>query len=127
MKKLIAILAVVTLAGCSSLLDYIPSRWDANQAKSITDIQLSTRQLDCKGNIDVALTQIETDIQWFQIYAQSKGTKDVGNLSQTIATTVNEFQMRKKQGPVSPVYCDLKKKLMIQQADILARAVQGRF
>lgn len=115
------------LSGCSSLMDYFPSRWDVNQAKSITDIQLSTRQLDCNTDVASSLNHLETEIQWFQIYANTKGTKDIANLSQTLATTVHEFQSRKKDGPVSPVYCDLKKKLMIQQADILAKSVQGRF
>jgi len=31
------------------------------------------------------------------------------------------------KGPVSPLYCDLKKKIIQQQADILAKSVQGRF
>jgi len=28
---------------------------------------------------------------------------------------------------VSPIYCDIKRKLIIQQADIIAKTVQGRF
>jgi len=42
-------------------------------------------------------------------------------------TTIKEFQDRVAQGPVSPMYCDMKKKILIQQADIIAKTVQGRF
>jgi hypothetical protein len=127
MKKVLLVLAFISLTGCSTIGELFPSRWDPNQAKSITDIQQSTRQLDCKTDVGVALGHIETNVQWFQLYADSKGTKDVAKLSQTLSTTLEEFQVRRKQGPVSPVYCELKKKLIIQQADILAKSVQGRF
>ena len=42
-------------------------------------------------------------------------------------TTIQEYQERLKKGPVSPLYCDLKVKIIKQQADILAGSVQGRF
>lgn len=127
MKKLLLILSFVSLTGCSTVMDLFPSRWDPNQAKNITDIQQSTRQLNCNIDVSFALERIETEVQWFQLYAEAKGTKDVAKLSQTLSTTIEEFQIRRKQGPVSPVYCELKKKLMVQQSDILAKAVQGRF
>ena len=41
--------------------------------------------------------------------------------------TVKELVDRSSKGPVSPLYCDIKKKLMIQQADMIAHTVQGRF
>ena len=53
MKKLLLILAVVSLSGCASLMEYIPSSWDVNQAKVITDIQVQARHFDCKGNMSI--------------------------------------------------------------------------
>jgi hypothetical protein len=41
--------------------------------------------------------------------------------------TAKEFAERSNKGPVSPIYCDIKRKLIIQQADIIAKTVQGRF
>ena len=41
--------------------------------------------------------------------------------------TVKEYQERLAKGPVSPLYCDLKKKIIQQQVDIIAGLVQGRF
>jgi uncharacterized protein YceK len=125
MKRLITILAVLTLTGCSSLLSYIPSRWDVNQAKVTTDLRQSTHGFDCKGDQLAQLKVIAQQVEWFDLYAESKGTKDVAKLTATMKVTVTEFQNRPQ--PVSAIYCDLKKKLMSQQADIIAKTVQGRF
>jgi len=127
MKKLIAILTLVSLTGCASIMDKIPSRWDANQAKVVTDLRQSAANFDCKADQRAQLDIITKQIQWFELYSQSKGTKDVAKLGDTIKTTVKEFDERLDKGPVSPIYCDLKKKLFVQQTDIMARAVQGRF
>lgn len=127
MKKLIALIALVSLTGCASIMDMIPSRWDVNQAKVSTDLRQTVVNFDCTGDQRAQLSIISKQIQWFELYSESKGTKDVANLGQTLATTTKEFQNRLDKGPVSPFYCELKKKLFIQQADILARAVQGRF
>ena len=125
MKKLLAILTLVALSGCSTILDYIPSRWDVNQAKITTDLRQSTHNFDCKGDQQAQLKVVADQIQWFDFYAESKGTKDVAKLTATMKATVKEFQDRPQ--PVSVLYCDLKRKIMIQQADIIAKTTQGRF
>ena len=127
MKKLIAVLFLVSLTGCSTIMDYFPSRWDANQAKAVTDIQQATRRFDCKGDQLAQINSLEKNIEWFEIYAKTKPTRDVANLTVTLVETVKEYQDRLAKGPVSPVYCEIKKKLFVQQADILASTVQGRF
>lgn len=125
MKRLAVILMFTTLSGCSSLVDMIPSRWDVNQAKVTTDLRQATHNFDCKGDQRAQLKVIAEQVQWFELYSESKGTKDVAQLGKTLQATVKEFQDRAQ--PVSPLYCDLKKKLMIQQADIIAKTTQGRF
>lgn len=115
----------VTLSGCSSLVDLIPSRWDVNQSKVTTDLRQATHNFDCKGDQKAQLKIISEQVQWFELYSESKGTKDVAQLGKTLQATVKEFQDRPQ--PVSPIYCDIKRKLMIQQADIIAKTVQGRF
>jgi hypothetical protein len=127
MKKLFLILAVVSLTGCASIMDKIPSRWDANQARVVTDLRQSAVNFDCKGDQRAQLATITKQVQWFELYSESKGTKDVAKIGNTVKTTVKEFDERLDKGPVSPIYCDLKKKLFVQQTDIMARAVQGRF
>jgi uncharacterized protein YceK len=125
MKKLIAVLALTSLTGCASIMEMIPSRWDVNQAKVTTDLRQSTHGFDCKGDQLAQLKVIAQQVEWFDLYAESKGTKDVAKLTATMKVTVTEFQNRPQ--PVSAIYCDLKKKLMSQQADIIAKTVQGRF
>ena len=127
MKKLLAIIALITLTGCASIVDMIPSRWDANQAKIITDIQVQIKHFDCKGNQTQQLGLLASNVEWFDIYAKTKPTKDIAKLTDTITNTVKEYQDRLKTGPVSPLYCDLKVKIIKQQTDILAGSVQGRF
>ena len=127
MKKLIVILAVVGLTGCASVMEMIPSRWDVNQAKVITDIQVQTNHFDCKGDQAAQLAGLAINVEWFDIYAKTKPTKDIAKLTGTIVTTVKEYQDRLKTGPVSPMYCDIKLKIIKQQTDILAGSVQGRF
>ena len=127
MKKLIAVVAFLSLTGCASIMEMIPSGWDANQAKVITDIQLEVRHFDCKAELKPQVDQLAKDVEWFDIYAKTKPTRDIAKLTGTITDTVNELKDRVAKGPVSPMYCDLKKKIIQQQVDIIAKSVQGRF
>jgi hypothetical protein len=108
-------------------MEMIPSGWDANQAKVITDIQQQARHIDCKADLAPQVNKLAQDVEWFDIYSQTKPTRDIAKLTGTITDTVKELQDRVAKGPVSPLYCDLKKKIIQQQADILAKSVQGRF
>ena len=127
MKRLIAVCAFFALTGCASIMEYIPSGWDVNQSKVITDIQQRARHFDCKADLALQVNQLAKDVEWFDIYAKTKPTRDIAKLTGTMTNTVNELQDRVAKGPVSPLYCDLKKKIIQQQADILAKSVQGRF
>jgi PBP1b-binding outer membrane lipoprotein LpoB len=127
MKRLLAVVAFISLTGCAGMMEMIPSGWDVNQARVITDIQLEVRHFDCKAELKPQVDQLARDVEWFDIYAKTKPTRDIAKLTGTITETVRELQDRVKAGPVSPLYCDLKKKIIQQQADILAKSVQGRF
>jgi len=127
MKRLIMLVAVIALTGCASIMEMIPSGWDANQARAITDIQLEARHFDCKADLVPQVNKLARDIEWFDIYARTKPTRDIAKLTGTITSTVTELQERVAKGSVSALYCDLKKKIIQQQADILAKSVQGRF
>jgi uncharacterized protein YceK len=127
MKRLLAVLAFLSLTGCASIMDMIPSGWDANQSRVITYIQQQARRFDCKGDQTLQINELAKSVEWFDIYAKTKPTRDILKLTTTMDTTIQEYQDRLKTGPVSPLYCDLKKKIIQQQADILAGSVQGRF
>ena len=127
MKRLATLLLIISLTGCASIMEYIPSSWDVNQAKSITDIQQQVRHFDCKADLKPQVDQLAKNVEWFDIYSQTKPTRDINKLTGVITDTVKELQGRVAKGPVSPMYCDLKKKIIQQQADILAKSVQGRY
>jgi hypothetical protein len=127
MKRLLSVCALVALTGCSTIMEYIPSRWDANQAKVITDIQQQAHRFDCKSDQTQQLNELSKSVEWFDIYAKTKPTRDIAKLTGIMDKTVQEYQERLRTGPVSPLYCDLKVKIIKQQADILAGSVQGRF
>jgi len=127
MKRLLLVLAFLSLTGCASIMEIIPSGWDVNQAKVITDIQQQAKHFDCKADLAPQVNKLAQDVEWFDIYAKTKPTRDIAKLTGTITDTVKELQDRVAKGPVSPLYCDLKKKIIQQQADILAKSVQGRF
>lgn len=127
MKRLVTVLMLVSLTGCASIMEKIPSRWDVNQAKSITDIQQQAIRFDCKGDQVAQINALDKDVEWFVIYSKTKPTRDITKLTDTLQKTVAEYKDRASKGPVSPLYCDLKKKIIIQQTEILAGSVQGRF
>jgi hypothetical protein len=127
MKRLLIVLALIGLSGCSSILDQIPSRWDANQSLVVTDIQQAARHIDCGADLKPQLHDLFMKAEWYDLYAKTKGTKDMAKLDAVLVSTIKEFQDRVDAGPISPLYCDLKKKVLIQQADIIAQTVQGRF
>ena len=127
MKRLLAVVTFISLTGCASIMEKIPSRWDVNQAKVITDIQVQVNHFDCKGDQAAQLNALSLNVEWFDIYAKTKPTRDISKLTSTLTTTVKEYQDRLKTGPVSPLYCDLKVKIIKQQTEILTGSVQGRF
>ena len=127
MRRLLAIITLISLTGCASIMEMIPSRWDVNQAKVITDIQQQARRFDCKADQTAQINELAKSVEWFDIYAKTKPTRDIAKLNGTLTNTVKEFQERVSKGPVSPIYCDLKVKVIRQQSDILAKSVQGRF
>ena len=127
MKRILLVLAFIGLTGCSTIKDYIPSFWDDNQATAITNLQFATRHLDCSLPLASQTQNISDKAEWLDIYSKFKKTTDVSNLTVTFDNTLKELNDRVKAGPVSPLYCDLKKKILIQQADIIAAAIMGRF
>ena len=79
MKKIILLVAFLTLTGCSSLTSIIPSKWDDNQSRAVIDIRQSAANFDCAGDQKAQLTALDNQVQWFNLYAESKGTADMPN------------------------------------------------
>ena len=127
MKKLSVVLFLVLLQGCSTML---PSFWDDNQSKKIIDVRQSVAHLNCAQSHLPQVKQIHDQLEWFQLYSESKGflQNDVLAVIKPMQETVEEFHKRsagKDQGSVP--YCEMKKKILIKQSSIAAHAVLARF
>jgi hypothetical protein len=129
-NTLIALVMALSLGGCASIQSLVPSFWDDNQSAKVVDIRLNIQTLDCAEPIRPQVTVIERDIQWFKLYSQSKGTRqqDVIKIMAPLEETVNDLAARAKDGQaVNPTYCQIKKRIMTEQAARAATAILGRF
>ncbi len=129
MMKPLMLLCAVTLSGCATVTNWIPSFWDDNQSAKITDVRLKVDRLDCKTDQLSQVTVIRDELRWFQLYSESKGKlqKDVLRLIGPMQETVEDMYKRNSDGKGSQTYCELKKKIMQQQAERAAAGVLGRW
>jgi len=129
MKLITLIITVVLVSGCATVERWIPSFWDDNQSARITDIRLSIHNLDCKKDQLSQITEIRNHIEWFRLYSTSKGRlqKDVLKLTHPMYETVEDMYKRNTEGRASTTYCELKKKIMAQQAERAAAGILGRW
>ena len=130
MKKILAIIAVsLAMTGCASIQSLIPSFWDDNQSRAIIDVRQSVAQLNCEQEHAPQVKRIKDNIQWFELYSDSKGKRqqDVIRLVAPMKETVDDFYKRSTEKQGTKTYCEIKKKVMILQSDKAASAVLGRF
>jgi len=132
MKRLVLIGMVALLQGCATfsfqdIKDQIPSFWDDNQSRSVIDIRQSVEKLNCKEPHAPQVKVIKDNIQWFILYSDSKGTKDVLVLVKPMESTVDDFYKRSLEKQGTEIYCDIKKKILITQSSTVAKTVIGRF
>jgi hypothetical protein len=133
MKKILAIIAVsFAMTGCASIQSIqsmIPSFWDDNQSRAIVDVRQSVAQLNCEEEHAPQVKRIKDNLQWFELYSESKGKRqqDVLRLVAPMKETVDDFYKRSTEKQGTKTYCEIKKKVMILQSDKAASAVLGRF
>lgn len=134
MIRLLAVLSVTTvLAGCSVLqkgVDMIPSFWDDNQSAKIIDIRQNIEKISCEpGTQLVDANRLIEEIQWFQLYSQSKGSrqKDVLAIIAPMEETARDWQKRSLAKEGSKVYCKSKQMILKQQSKRAAESILGRF
>ena len=132
MKKfLLIVLTSITLTGCAALEQWLPSFWDDNQSAKIIDIRLRAHNIQC-DTVEIQKTHADglvKDIQWFLLYSESKGAlqKDVIRLVEPMQQTVGDWAKRTATGEASRGYCEIKKKVIIVQADKAANSVLWRY
>lgn len=129
MKLLATVIIAVTLSGCATVTSKIPSFWDDNQSARIIDVRQSVAQLDCKQPHAAQVKKISDNLEWFDMYSESKGLRqtDVRTLIKPMRETVDDFYKRSVEKEGSPAYCEAKKKIMSAQAEKAAAAVLSRF
>jgi len=127
MRTLIIASSIVLLTGCSTVKDWIPSFWDDNQSARIIDVRQTIEQLDCKKEHLPQAQKIFDSIEWFELYSESRGHRDMQKLSKPIHDTAKEFLDRSKEKQGSVIYCELKKKILQTQTATAAKAIMGRF
>jgi hypothetical protein len=129
MLRVLILTLALSLTGCASVKEWIPSFSDSNQSARIVDVRQSVAQLDCKQPHAPQVKRIKDNLEWFQLYSESKGWRqnDVLKLVKPMQETVDDFYKRSTDKQGSDTYCEIKKKLMAAQADKAAGAILGRF
>lgn len=129
MKALATVLVAFSLTGCASIVEMIPSFWDDNQSSMMASVRLSAENIDCEQNQYPQAYQLSQQIRWFQLYSESKGSrqKDVLKIMDPISKTVGDWAKRAEAGEPSKAYCESKKKILQAQTKRAAEAVLGRF
>ena len=128
MKLFLTLLLSVSLVGCSTIRDILPSTWDANEASAVTDIRMAINNIDCTtpASALITTTKIEEKTEWLWIYADTRGSKDVLRLIRPFNDTAEGLHDRAKRGDMSRGFCIAKVTIMSKQADAIASALQSR-
>src|SRR6056300_1709393 len=87
------LLTAVLLTGCNATL---PSFWDDNQSAAIINVRQTINELDCDKNHAPQVYIIKKQIEWFDLYSESKGSRqqDVRGLIAPMMETVEDFYIR---------------------------------
>ena len=126
MKIIASVILTVLLSGCTTLQSWVPSFWDDNQSAYIITARLTVERINC---LEPQLTQVQVlaeDLRRFELYSEAKGSlqRDVLRVIEPMQTTVKEWQTRKEG---SRAYCEIKKKLLTQQAERASKVILGRW
>lgn len=127
MNKLISIAIVtVLLTGCSTIERWVPSFWDDNQSHYIITARLAVEQIRCDQPQASQVQRVGDQLRQFELYSQAKGSlqKDVLRVIEPMQSTVTEWS---KRGEGSKTYCELKKKLLVQQGERASKVILGRW
>jgi len=126
MKFLVIIVLSFSLAGCATVQNWVPSFWDDNQSHYIVAARLQVEKIDCATTQAPQVERISDQLRQFQLYSEAKGSlqKDVLRVIEPMQSTVKEWSQR---GEGSKTYCEIKKKLLIQQGERASRVILGRW
>jgi len=125
MKKALMIAALtLTLSGCSTLKDLISSRWDPNEAATITDARYIAAKTDCKDPADII--KIQERIDWLVLYTDSKGSRDINKMLAPVKESLDPLVERAQKKEMTVIFCQLKMKIIRAELDAVARGTNAR-
>lgn len=122
--------SLLLLTGCASMINMVPSFWDDNQSARIVDLRQAAEDITCEPGTQAQDAEyLLSNIRWFELYSQSKGTRqqDVLAIVKPIKETVQDWRDRSVKQEGSQAYCKAKKKILQAQTKRAAEAVLGRF
>jgi len=128
-KSILSLLLIISLTSCSTLLNILPSAWDSNQAKVITDIRQKTIQINCKKDVAILkanLNSLHNKVEWLNLYSESKRTNDVSEMTSVYNQTLNDMIKRIETKGISNSYCENKKSILVEQSSMIAKGIQSR-
>lgn len=126
MAKWLMLFSLMVLQGCAQIQSWVPSFWDDNQSARIIDVRSRVESINCADTQRPQVDAVARELRWFEMYSQAKGTlqKDVLRVIEPMQATTKEWLDR---GEGSKTYCELKKKLLIQQGERASKVILGRW
>jgi len=107
------------ISGCSM----IPSFWDDNEAYGVAKVRHSVDAINCSGNYLPQVNALVSDIRFLQLYTESKGSDDLGEMVEPMMETAKGLANKDE----NVVFCNIKKKLLVEQSATIADATMERF
>lgn len=127
MKRTLAALALLlSVTGCATVTNWVPSFWDDNQSHYIIQTRMAVEQIRCDQPQLPQVQRVSDTLRQFELYSQAKGTlqKDVLRVIEPMQASVKEWQDR---GEASKTYCEIKRKLLTQQGERASKVILGRW
>lgn len=119
---ILAVMLGIIVTGCSTL---IPSRYDDNESYVVTNLYHETVRLDCNNDVTISYQSwvIDNEVEWLMHYAELKKSRDIYEMLRTMRMTTQPFAERDQ---ISPTFCELKKRLMVEQSKNIGEAIMSR-
>ena len=129
MNKVYLILVVLAMSGCAQIKSMIPSFSDPLQSQRIIDARAKIYEFDCAQPQRPQITEVRRDLQWFELYSESRGWRqdDVRSIVKPIRSTVEDFYKRVQEKDASTAYCQIKVQVLKVEIDRASTAILGRF
>jgi len=124
MKIAGVVLGTLMLASCASLPSI--SFYDDNESLLAVKVRGAAEALDCTAKQEPQVRGIQNRVNLLLYFSEAKHSDDVQEMVLPMKDTVDKFYERVKKND-SIAFCEIKKKLIVQQSKTIADAVMRRF